>query len=100
MLRGLVEEFADLGLPALIKLGYPATTEAAESTSGSRCTGRRHTVEATLENSPYGVARLRAGDRGEHLLELVTDWTILTPFGSITPRSLVAARAVRNAVTR
>jgi hypothetical protein len=25
----------------------------------------------------------------------VTDWTILTPFGSITPRSFVAARAVR-----
>jgi hypothetical protein len=96
VLRGLVDEFADLGLPALIKLGYPRD-------DGS---GREHlwfsvhaiggtTVDATLENSPYGVARLRAGDRGEHLLELVTDWTILTPFGSITPRSLVAARAVR-----
>lgn len=52
-------------------------------------------MEATLENRPYGVSRLRPGEGGAHSLELVTDWTILTPFGSITPRSLVAARAVR-----
>ena len=96
VLRGLVDEFADLGLPTLIKLGYPRD-------DGN---GREHlwfsvdridesSVEATLENRPYGVSRLRPGERGTHALELVTDWTILTPFGSITPRSLVAARAVR-----
>jgi uncharacterized protein YegJ (DUF2314 family) len=96
VLRGLVDEFADLGLPTLIKLGYPRD-------DGN---GREHlwfsvdridetAVEATLENRPYGVSRLRPGERGTHGLELVTDWTILTPFGSITPRSLVAARAIR-----
>jgi uncharacterized protein YegJ (DUF2314 family) len=96
VLRGLVDEFADLGLPTLIKLGYPRD-------DGN---GREHlwfsvnridetTAEATLENRPYGVSRLRPGERGTHALELVTDWTILTPFGAITPRSLVAARAVR-----
>jgi uncharacterized protein YegJ (DUF2314 family) len=96
VLRGLVDEFADLGLPTLIKLGYPRD-------DGN---GREHlwfsvqriddtSVEATLENRPYGVSSLRPGERGAHSLELVTDWTILTPFGSITPRSLGAARAVR-----
>jgi uncharacterized protein YegJ (DUF2314 family) len=96
VLRRLVDEFADLGLPALIKLGYPRDDG----------TGREHlwfsidalgdsVVEATLENEPYRISRLRAGQRGEHALELVSDWTILTPFGSITPRSLVAARKVR-----
>jgi hypothetical protein len=96
VLRGLVDEFTDLGLPALLKLGYPRD-------DGS---GREHlwfsvhrieasTVDATLENQPYGVSRLRAGQRGTYPLEFVSDWTILTPFGSITPRSLVAARTVR-----
>jgi hypothetical protein len=96
VLRGLVGEFADLGLPTLIKLGYPRDDGK----------GREHLwfsvdrigeseVDATLENRPYGVSRLRPGERGTHGLELVTDWTILTPFGSITPRSLVAARAIR-----
>jgi uncharacterized protein YegJ (DUF2314 family) len=95
VLRGLVDEFGDLGLPTLIKLGYPRDDGA----------GREHLwfsvhrlddahVDATLENRPYGVSRLRLGERGNHPLEFVTDWTILTPFGSITPRSLVAARAV------
>jgi uncharacterized protein YegJ (DUF2314 family) len=95
-LRGLVDEFADLGLPVLIKLGYPRD-------DGS---GREHlwfsvhrieasNIDATLENQPYGVSLLRAGQRGTYPLEFVSDWTILTPFGSITPRSLVAARTVR-----
>jgi hypothetical protein len=54
VLRGLVEEFAELGLPALIKLGYPRDDGG----------GREHlwfsvhrlddaSVDATLENRPY-----------------------------------------------
>lgn len=96
VLRGLLDEFAGLGLPALIKLGYPRDDGAGREHlwfSVHRLEGA--SVDATLENRPYAVSRLRPGERGSHPLDLVTDWTILTPFGSITPRSLVAARAVR-----
>jgi uncharacterized protein YegJ (DUF2314 family) len=96
VLRALVDEFADLGLPALIKLGYPLDDDSGREHlwfSVHRIEGS--SVDATLENQPHGVSRLRAGQRTTHPLEFVSDWTILTPFGSITPRSLVAARTVR-----
>jgi Protein of unknown function (DUF4026) C-terminal len=96
VLRGMVDEFADLGLPTLIKLGYPRDDgEGREHLWFSVDRIDETSVEATLENRPYGVSGLRPGERGTHGLELVTDWTILTPFGSITPRSLVAARSIR-----
>jgi len=96
--RRFAEEFAAAELPCLVKLGYP--------TDGGKSGGREHLwfqvhsamesdIDATLLNQPYHVSKLKEGDRGRHSVELLTDWTILTPVGSITPRSMFPARVLR-----
>jgi uncharacterized protein YegJ (DUF2314 family) len=96
VLRSLSEEFDELGLPTLVKLGYPRDDgDGREHLWFSAHQVGESSIDATLENQPHAVSRLPAGDRGRHPIELVTDWTILTPFGGITPRSLAAARQVR-----
>jgi hypothetical protein len=99
--RELKEEFASLELPAVVKLGY--------AVEGGGPNDREHLwfevhhivgdkVDATLANTPHRVPSLTAGQRGEHDLERLTDWTILSPEGPMTPRNIGAARRLR--VTR
>lgn len=52
-------------------------------------------IEATCINDPYDVASLANGQRGRHPVELLSDWSLFTPFGSINPRFQYAARALR-----
>lgn len=96
--RRFTEEFAAAELPCLVKLGY--------ATDGGKSGGREHLwfqvhsamesdIDATLLNQPYHVSKLKEGDRGRHSAELLTDWTILTPVGSITPRFMFPARVLR-----
>jgi hypothetical protein len=42
-------------------------------------------LDATCINRPYAVASLHEGDRGEHDLSLLTDWSILSPAGQFGP---------------
>ena len=95
-LRAIAEEFAALELPVLVKLGYEVDGDS----------GREHLwftvdafhdsgIDATLVNDPHQVAHLRKGDRRRHTLERLSDWTILTPVGTITPHSLFGARRLR-----
>lgn len=92
------EEFSSLSLPCIMKLGYPV--------DGGGPDEREHLwfevhevhndkVDATLANTPHRVSSLRAGERREHSLEKLTDWTIITPEGQITPRNHAAARRLR-----
>jgi uncharacterized protein YegJ (DUF2314 family) len=53
-------------------------------------------IEATLVNQPFEIARLRPGDRSVHPANLISDWMILSPFGSITPSFDMALREVRS----
>lgn len=97
-LAGLLEEFEDLDLPKLVKLGYPV--DGGDSEDREHLWFEIHRlgtdkIEATLVNEPFNIAELEAGDRGEHAADLVTDWQILTPIGPINPRFLGAARLVR-----
>ena len=97
--RDLGAEFESLGLPAVVKLGY--------QTDGGGQTEREHlwfevhrvtgdSVEATLVNTPHSVSGLTMGQRGEHGLDRLTDWTIVSPEGSMTPRNISAARRLRD----
>jgi hypothetical protein len=52
-------------------------------------------VDATLVNAPFHIARLREGERGRHPLDLLSDWTIMTPFGAVTPRQSKTLRFIR-----
>jgi hypothetical protein len=96
--RDLKTEFDSLELPALVKLGYEV--------EGGQPDEREHlwfevhrmtvdTVDATLGNTPNRVPGLTAGQRGEHGLERLTDWTIMSPEGPMTPRNISAARRLR-----
>jgi Protein of unknown function (DUF4026)/Uncharacterized protein conserved in bacteria (DUF2314) len=95
---GLIEEFASLQLPAVVKLGYEI--------DGGGPDEREHlwfevhqlmgdTVDATLANTPHRVSALQAGQRGRHALSRLTDWTIMSPEGPMTPRNINAARRLR-----
>jgi beta-galactosidase len=90
MLLRLAEEFRALELPAMVKLRY------AEEHLWFRVDAfEEAAVEATLVNRPWGDIGFGEGDRRKHGLDRLSDWMLLTPAGSITPRSVAAARTVR-----
>jgi hypothetical protein len=76
----------------LVKLGYPidgAPSEGDREHMWFQVHGiRGNAVDATLTNEPYGVARLKKGDRGTHPLDLLSDWAVLNPSGQYTPDTL------------
>ncbi|GMU24816.1 MAG: hypothetical protein AMXMBFR13_48870 [Phycisphaerae bacterium] len=98
LFRSLAEELAEFELPCIVKLGYPV--------DGGHPTDREHLwfevhktcadcVDATLINAPHAIDRMKAGQRGRHPVEYLSDWSIMTPLGSISPRQTVAARRIR-----
>jgi uncharacterized protein YegJ (DUF2314 family) len=97
--RGLADELAVMEIPMLVKIGY--RTDHAGDTDH-----REHmwftvnechdaSIEATLENDPVDLQRFRRGQRGLHPVEALTDWMILSPAGTITPRDLSRMRVLR-----
>lgn len=100
VMRQLVEEFAKFKIKPLVKLGYPvdrATTGEREHLWFDVHSFGQDSVNATLLNKPFRVAALREGDRGDHDLQKLTDWTIMTPLGQINPRAMGVARKMRQA---
>lgn len=94
----LREEFASLGLPTVAKLGYEV--EGGEADECEHLWFEVHgitgdTIDATLANKPFRVPGLTAGERRVHDLARLTDWTIMSPEGQMTPRNLGAARRLR-----
>lgn len=93
-------EFADLqrrfgGSPDwmfLVKLGYPIDGASSEGDREHLWFQvheiRGNAVDATLTNEPYGVERLRKGERGMHPLDLLSDWAVLNPSGQYSPDTL------------
>jgi hypothetical protein len=98
LFRDLKEEFSSFDLPALVKLGYEV--EGGSPTDREYMWFTVHRVldcqvDATLVNVPHRVPSLTAGQREEFPLERLTDWTILSPEGPMTPRNISAARRLR-----
>jgi hypothetical protein len=97
--RELVAELAEFEFPAMVKLGYVVDGGADEDREHLWFQVHRFeadAVDATLVNVPFHVARLHEGARGTHSLELLSDWAILTPFGSLTPRHTRTLRQIRD----
>lgn len=97
--RALLEELAEFSLPALVKLGYVVDGGGEKDREHlwfevHAC--RQQEIEATLVNRPFHIERLRPGDRAVHPVDLISDWTIMSPFGSITPAFGMALREVRS----
>lgn len=96
--RALLEEFEEFPFQPLAKIGYVV--------DGGGATEREHMwfqvnkadsdgIDATLVNSPFNIARMKEGDRAKHDLALLTDWIIMTPAGTITPRFTTPVRRIR-----
>jgi uncharacterized protein YegJ (DUF2314 family) len=94
----LQAEFAEFKLPALVKLGYRVDgggEDDLEHLWFEVHAMSDEAIDATLVNEPYRIARMRAGQRQSHPSELLSDWTLMTPAGPITPRSTRPARMIR-----
>jgi hypothetical protein len=98
VLRALVEELREIGAKALVKLGYVV--------DGGGPDQREHLwfevagfaddcVDATLINEPFWIARMKAGNRADHPIALLSDWIVFTPAGAITPRDFSSALECR-----
>jgi hypothetical protein len=97
LLKKLMAEFAELELPALAKIGYAtdAGGGAREHLWFSIHEIGESEINATLESSPFRIARMKAGQRAWHPIEQLSDWGIMTPVGAMNPRDLRAARVIR-----
>jgi len=95
VLRAVAEELAEFEAQPLVKLGYPSEKDSREHLWFEVHAIGPSTVDATLVNAPFDVPTLKKGDRGEHSLELLSDWVVFTPFGRIDPRQSRTLRFVR-----
>jgi uncharacterized protein YegJ (DUF2314 family) len=95
--RALSAEFAELEVKAIVKLAYEID---GDPTSREHLWFEvhgvgEHTIDATLVSAPHRIAAMQAGQRDDYPLDRLTDWTILSPFGRMTPRDISAARLLR-----
>jgi hypothetical protein len=95
-LSGLMEELREFDLPVLAKIGY----ERDGGDGGEHMWFTVHgidgdSIDATLESSPFHIEHLKQGHRGLHSVSRLTEWTIMSPFGRITPDSLTPLRRIR-----
>jgi Uncharacterized protein conserved in bacteria (DUF2314) len=97
LLAAMSSEFAALECGPVVKLGYPSDSDpdVREHLWFEVHAQDDAQLDATLLNEPHDVARLRAGQRGEHSLEVLTDWALRTPLGLLTPHNLELARSLR-----
>jgi hypothetical protein len=93
ILKALTVEFQEFAVEPMVKLGY-STGDSKEHLWFSVQGFGDETLDATLENTPFAVD-LQPGERADRPLELLTDWMLVTPAGYVTPRSMFAARRVR-----
>ena len=96
--RQLTDEFAELQAKPIVKLGYQVDGGDAgdlEHMWFEVHTLNERTIDATLINQPRLVSSLKAGQRRQHPMELLTDWMLLSPTGAINPRDTRPARTAR-----
>jgi uncharacterized protein YegJ (DUF2314 family) len=96
--RALVEEFSEFPFPMLVKLGYvvdDGEDDDKEHLWFEVKSAGDSEIDAVLINEPFNIDRMKDGDQGMHPIDLISDWTIMTPAGHITPRSLMPARLIR-----
>jgi hypothetical protein len=88
------QKFSPLGLPALIKAGYETDAGGTEHLWFKVERVEGSAIRATLVNKPWDIPRMYEGQECSVPFERLSDWTIMTPAGSITPRSMKAARFI------
>lgn len=95
VLRRISAQLEKFGLPVLVKLGYETDGGSVEHLWFTVDRFHDSEIEATLVNQPHDISKMKVGDRRCHSLDRMTEWTILTPKGSITPVNQSIARMLR-----
>lgn len=89
-------EFAEFGFRALVKMGYEVDNGPGREHLWFIAHGIQNgTMDGTLINQPFDIAKMAEGDRGQHDIGRVSDWQIGTPLGPITPRNTSLVRLLR-----
>ena len=52
-------------------------------------------LSSWVVSEPFDIAAMKAGHRGMHSIDRLSDWTIHSPSGVMRPRNISAARVLR-----
>lgn len=91
----LRREFEQYEFPAIAKIAYENQSGGNEHLWFTVHGVEGDTIDGTLENEPFDIPGMKAGDRGKHPIERLSDWTVLSPAGPVSPRGGKAARLLR-----
>lgn len=92
----LADEHAKFYFPRMIKAGYDTDDGGGREHMWFEVQEIRGSViRAELAVQPYGVKSMSQGKVYDVPVERLSDWMIQSPFGSMTPRNLRAARILR-----
>ena len=99
MFRRLAEELKEFEFPVIAKVGYDVDG-ATDAYQREHLWFEVHAlhddhIDGTLQNTPFHIAAMKQGQRGDHPIERLSDWTIITPAGMINPRNTAPARMIR-----
>lgn len=91
----LFREIEGIDNNPIVKLGCPTSDGGHEHIwfKVHGCTN--DSIDGECLNTPFNVADLKQGDRKRYPAEMLSDWTIQTPLGSINPRQMGLARQIR-----
>lgn len=88
-------EFEPLECKALAKIAHASESGELEHLWFEVHGVEENSLDATLLNEPFAIPHLHAGERSPQAIDQLSDWSILTPIGSITPRTLPLAPVLR-----
>ena len=95
VLRALMDEFVDYPVVPTAKLQFPFLDSGASELIPCQVHFvHEDTIDCTLTGQPTGLP-IWEGLRSTFSLDRLADWTILSPEGDMTPRSLLGARRLR-----
>lgn len=98
--RKIEEETRELERMVLVKIRYKIDGAGPDDMEYEHMWHEVHgmgdgSIDATLMNQPYSVSGVNAGERKEHGLEDLSDWSVMSPLGMITPRYQTPLRIFR-----
>ncbi|MEM9346522.1 MAG: DUF2314 domain-containing protein [Planctomycetota bacterium] len=99
-LRVIAEETKELQSLVIVKIRYKTDASDPDNPEYEHMWHEVHelgdgTIQATLISQPFDVSGVNAGDRRTHGLEDLSDWSVVSPLGMITPRYQTPIRLFR-----
>lgn len=88
-------EFAEFEPIGLAKVGCPTSSGGREHPWFSVQDVGADRISGQLENDPVDIPSMERGGRYDLPVEDLTDWIVMLPGGTITPRSMTMARMIR-----